>query len=206
MALTESAVKSPRVRSEPASPPGRDPATETNDSEFFEMTLTPTYLIAVATYRRPEALQRLLDSLALSIDRQRVEVIVIDNDAETSAKSVATEHLLNPWYELEAEPGIASARNRALDALGEQFAAILFVDDDEWVDRDWYQALIGYADRTGADVVQGPVVTVLPPGTPNWVRAGRFFQRAIPPSGSVLRSAATNNVLLTRDAWIRAGS
>jgi succinoglycan biosynthesis protein ExoM len=166
----------------------------------------PKYLIAVATYRRPALLKRLLDSLAASVDPNSAEIVVIDNDPEASAEATAAEHHLRPRYEVEADPGIASARNRALDLFGERFTAILFVDDDEWVAPDWYDTITGYANGTGADVVQGPVVTVLPEEVPNWIRAGQFFQRPIPPSGTQLTSAATNNALLTRRAWRQAGS
>lgn len=164
------------------------------------------YLVAVATYRRPGDLKRLLDSLESIVSRDDVEVLVVDNDADSSARLVASEHALRPRYEIEPVPGIASARNRALDSFTEEFAAIVFIDDDEWVDLSWFDSLVDYASRTGADVVQGPVITVLPDEAPRWIRDGRFFQRHIMATGTPLSSAATNNVLLTRRAWVSAGS
>ncbi|WP_085172183.1 glycosyltransferase family 2 protein [Mycolicibacterium iranicum] len=169
------------------------------------MTCQPKYLVAVATYRRPDGLKRLLDSLALSVDRQNADVIVIDNDAAASARSIATEHPLLPHYEVEPDPGIASARNRALDSFNSDYSAVIFVDDDEWVDPDWYRMITSYAERTGAEVVQGSVVTILHKDVPHWISNGQFFQRPIQASGTQLASAATNNVLLTRRAWQLAG-
>jgi succinoglycan biosynthesis protein ExoM len=164
------------------------------------------YLIAVATYRRPTGLRQLLDSLQAGIGSMKAEVLVVDNDAEGSARSIAGEHPLGPVYVVEPEPGIAEARNRALAHFGNEYRAIIFVDDDEWVSEGWLATLTGYAEQTGADVVVGPVVSVLPEDAPEWVRRGGFIQRPLLASGHRLSTAPTNNTLLARDAWVRAGS
>lgn len=178
----------------------------TQDEYRDPMAATPKYLLAIATFRRPGDLRRLLDSLEASVDREHVEIVVVDNDAEAGAKTVASEHPLRPRYVVEPDPGIASARNRALDYFTDDFEAVIFVDDDEWVDPTWYETLVGYAAREDVDVVQGPVMTVLPEDAPQWIRAGQFFQRPLQATGTALQSAATNNVLLRRQAWLRAGS
>lgn len=164
------------------------------------------YLIAIASYRRPSALQHLLDSLATAVGSVAAEVVVVDNDADESARAVATNHPLRPLYLVEPEPGIAAARNRALDHFSNRYHAIIFVDDDEWVSPEWLSTLTTYARRTQADVVQGPVVSVFPEEAPKWVERGGFLQRRVQESGLELPSAATNNTLLTREAWVRAGS
>jgi succinoglycan biosynthesis protein ExoM len=164
------------------------------------------YLIAIASYRRPSGLRQLLDSLSAEIEVADVDVLVVDNDPEGSARQVATNHPVNPTYVVEPEPGIATARNRALQHFSDAHRAIIFVDDDEWVGPNWLTTLITFATRTGADVVQGSVVGVLPRDAPPWVSRGGFIQRHHPVSGQQLPSAATNNTLLRRDAWLRAGS
>jgi glycosyltransferase involved in cell wall biosynthesis len=120
------------------------------------------YLIAVASYLRPTGLQRLLDSLeaAASSTNLDLDVVVVDNDANESARSVAVDHPLGPMYVVESEPGISAARNRALDHFGDRYRAIIFVDDDEWVPPGWLTALTTYAAQTQADVVVGPVNSV----------------------------------------------
>ncbi|MGB3484617.1 MAG: glycosyltransferase family 2 protein [Mycobacterium sp.] len=168
--------------------------------------MADTYLVAIASYRRPEGLRKLLDSLQDAIGSTSVEILVVDNDSEETARTVATQHALQPLYVVECEPGIAAARNRALDHFSDRFRGIIFVDDDEWVSPSWLTTLTSYADRSGADVVLGPVVSEYPDETPGWVRRGGFIQRRIREDGQELRSAATNNTLLLRDAWIRAGA
>lgn len=79
------------------------------------------YLIAVATYRRPTGLQRLLDSMEAAVSSTSVDILVVDNDAEGSARSVAVNHSLRPTYVIEPETGVAAARNRALAHFSDQY-------------------------------------------------------------------------------------
>jgi succinoglycan biosynthesis protein ExoM len=163
------------------------------------------YLIAIASYRRPEGLRRLLDSLVPAVGSSGAEILVVDNDAEGSARDVAVGHLAAPTYVVEPAPGIAEARNRALRHFSERHRGIIFVDDDEGVPASWLKTLATYAEQTGADVVMGPVESVYPGPTPDWVRRGGFVQRPILTTGQELRWASTNNTLLFRDMWVRAG-
>lgn len=164
------------------------------------------YLISIASYKRPADLQRLLDSIAASIDPLRTDIVVVDNDPDGTAESTVADHPLAITYALEPTPGIASARNRGLERFTTDHAAIIFIDDDEWVSPDWFRTLTSYAHESGSDVVSGPVLTILPGEAPSWVRGGGFYQRSLAKTGTSLLSTATNNTLLRRDAWIRAGS
>lgn len=165
-----------------------------------------SYLIAIASYRRPAGLRRLLDSLEAALGSTNAEIIVVDNDTGESARPVAAGHPLAPLYVVESAPGIAEARNRALDHFGDHHRGIIFVDDDEWVPATWLTTLTGYADQTGADVVMGPVESLFFTPPPDWVRRGGFFQRPLLRTGDQLPWASTNNTLLLRDSWLRAGS
>lgn len=164
------------------------------------------YLIAIATYLRPAGLQRLLDSVQAAISSTSVDVVVVDNDAEESARSVAVNHSLSPTYVVEPEPGISAARNRALDHFSDRYKGVIFVDDDEWVHPDWLTTLTTFAAQTGADVVVGPVVSAFLQPAPDWVQRGGFFKARSHASGERLRHAPTHNTLLLRHMWERAGS
>jgi glycosyltransferase involved in cell wall biosynthesis len=132
--------------------------------------------------------------------------IVVDNDAEGSARSVAVDHPLGPIYVVEPEPGISAARNRALDHFSDRYRALIFVDDDEWVHPDWLTALTTFAAETQADVVVGPVESAFLQPAPEWVHRGGFFQGRSHETGERLRHAPSHNTLLVRDMWVRAGS
>ncbi len=53
------------------------------DRQWNNRSVADNYLIAIATYRRPAGLQRLLDSLevAISSANLNVDIVVVDNDA-----------------------------------------------------------------------------------------------------------------------------
>ncbi|WP_248240060.1 glycosyltransferase family 2 protein [Microbacterium kunmingense] len=172
----------------------------------MESAALARFLIAISTYRRPDGLRRLLATVVESTARaSNVDVLVVDNDTMPSAQVIAEEYAPFATYVHEPRPGIASARNRSLESFDERYEAIVFVDDDEWVDAQWWDALTSFATESGADVVQGPVLTIIPPGSPKWVRAGGFYQRPLLVNGTRLDSAATNNTLLRREAWVRGG-
>ncbi len=167
--------------------------------------MTERYLISIATYRRIDGLRRLLDSLAASIDRMVADIIVVDNDPDGSARETASLHKLEPIYLLEPSPGIAAARNRGLKRFSDDYEAVIFVDDDEWVEPDWFDMLTGYARAAVVDIVQGPIVAVLPDDAPRAIRSGGFYDRPPIPTGTRLNAAATNNTLMRRAAWAKAG-
>ena len=162
-----------------------------------------SYLISVATYMRPDGLKRLLDSLIAG--GKVADVVVVDNDPDGSARTIAEEHSAVTFYAIQPEAGIAQARNAGLEYFSAGYDGIIFVDDDEWVEPEWFFTLTSYLESNDADVVQGPVITCLPQDCPAWIRRGGFFQRERVPSGTPLLSAATNNTALAREAWVRAG-
>jgi glycosyltransferase involved in cell wall biosynthesis len=177
-----------------------------NSRPGYDQAMGDGCLIAIASYRRPEGLRRLLDSLQRAIGSMDVDILVVDNDSEESARPIAAGHSARPVYVVEPAPGIAEARNRALQHFDDRYRSLVFVDDDEWVSPSWLETLTAYAGQTGAGVVTGPVESVFPAPPPDWVRRGGFIQRPILRTGRDLPWAATNNTLLLREAWLRAGS
>lgn len=162
-------------------------------------------LIAIATYRRPEGLGVLLRSLEAASSRRPFDVIVVDNDAAGTGRSVAEHSPLRLDYVVEPRPGIAAARNRALDHL-DGHDAIVFVDDDEYVSAGWLDRLVEHAEKSDADIVTGPVISVFPPNAPRWLISGGFIQRPSWPTGTVLTAGATNNTLVLVESWTRFGA
>ena len=161
-------------------------------------------LIAVCacTYRRPDQLRQLLESFKQmkAPSGTEVRVCIIDNDVDTSARAVVDElrgDLPFPLdYAHEEQPGIPSARNRALrEAADSDY--LVFVDDDETVDADWLVELYKVAVETSAAFVQGPVTMTVEDPTDSWWLDTIFFQQRVFPDRSVRRESWSNNVLLT---------
>lgn len=171
-------------------------------------------MIGVATYQRAQDLTRLLESLMPELDRCRLgetpfvtDLYVIDNDPAGSARAVVEPFGPAVHYSVEPTPGIAAARNHTLRIFaGGSYESLIFVDDDEFVAPGWLSALVSYAETTPADVVSGPVVTLLPPDAPRWIVRGGFLQMPALPSGTRHWTAATNNTLLRYASWRSAGS
>lgn len=166
----------------------------------------PRVVIAVVTYRRPADLRRLIPALiqqACSATHEGladgVEVLVVDNDPDRSAKPVVDAANGQISYVAEPAPGVAAARNRALRSSPES-DLLVFIDDDETpAHRDWLVQLLRARSRFAANVVAGPVKTVFEGQPDGWIIAGRFFardHRAGLPTGAPITRAATNNLLL----------
>jgi succinoglycan biosynthesis protein ExoM len=95
----------------------------------------------------------------------------------------------------EPRPGIAAARNRALDEAV-SYDVLIFIDDDEWPNPTWFESMLEVHDRTASAAVVGPVISEYAAEPDPWIKAGRFFDRRRLPSGTQIDVAATNNLLL----------
>lgn len=177
--------------------------------------------IAVLTFRRPRDLDAVLPLLvqqargvrALGVEAR---VLVVDNDAggsgwervETAALAAAepgdAAGPVTVNYVVEATPGIASARNRAL-AESVESDLLVFIDDDERPSEPWLAALLALQAETGAAAVVGPVRSEYEVEPEPFIVEGRFFVRRRLATGTPVDVAATNNLLLDLVAVRRQG-
>jgi succinoglycan biosynthesis protein ExoM len=160
-------------------------------------------VVAVLTFRRPDGLRLIVPRLQEqarqlhSVLGMSAEVLVVDNDPDGSARE-AVASFERARYVHEPLPGIPAARNRALDeAAGARF--IVFIDDDEVPNDGWLTALVQAQRSSGASGVAGAVVPQYDGPVDPWIVAGGFFVRDRWPSGTVVSTAATNNLLLDLD-------
>lgn len=162
------------------------------------MTATrETVAICVATWQRPGLLAQCLaaiDRLALPEDYAFI-LIVADNDSDQSARAIVAEFSnrarLATRYVCEPERGLASVRNRLLEAaLAEAADFICFIDDDEFPQPDWLVKHLGAIKQYQAEVVTGPVVRLYgdDPAAETPVK-GKYR------SGQTPRRVGTGNVL-----------
>ncbi|HUS23498.1 MAG TPA: glycosyltransferase [Candidatus Binatia bacterium] len=161
--------------------------------------------VCIATYCRTDRLALLLDDLSKQA-LAPVEVIVVDNDAQGSARAVV-ESRRDPYplrYDVQPEKNIALTRNRTVElARGDWLA---FVDDDERAPRDWLQRLARAALDFSADGVLGPVLPAVPEAAPDWIRRGRFYDWARMPTGSIVpRNRLRFGNVLLHQQWIKHG-
>lgn len=156
-------------------------------------------LVAIPTFRRPSLLADLVGAVrrqAQEVAAPTVRVALIDNDPEESARHVAAE--LDVEYIAEPEPGIAAARQRALD-LAVPGELVVMIDDDLIPEAGWLQDLLATWQHHRAAVVMGFVRYVWPPGTDPLIAAGGFMRRRRFAEGTRLNHLATGNVLIDID-------
>ncbi len=155
-------------------------------------------LIAVATCRRNDDLAHLLPHLAreaASIEPP-AEILVVDNAPAPEARDLVAS--AQARYVHEPEPGIAAARNRALDVAG-QARYLIFIDDDEYPLPGWLRALLDTMCATTTAAVAGPVISEFDGEPDPWIRASGLFERRRWPTGTLVPLAATNNLALDLD-------
>lgn len=160
--------------------------------------------ICIITCLRSEGLRRLLAGIAsqrfTKIPVPDLEVIVVDNDVDQSARSVIqTIDRGFPYqlrYEVEEQRGIPFARNHSVACASGDTDFIAFIDDDEVPDVMWLEQLLLTQQIYQADAVVGPVLPKFSHRVHDWIQVGKFFERPRYPSGFELLAAATNNALV----------
>jgi len=141
--------------------------------------------VCIPTFRRPERLKALLEDLR-SQELLPAQVVVVDNDAAASARSVVEEsrEAGAPFrldYDVQPLRNIARTRNRTVQlAQGDWLA---FIDDDERAPPHWLRELLSAAETYHADGVHAHVEPELPADAPAWIRRGRFYDFPCPPTG-----------------------
>jgi succinoglycan biosynthesis protein ExoM len=159
-------------------------------------------LIGVPTGGRAEDLQRLLKALASDYaTRDDVRLLVVDNSAEGAARPIFDEYASGfgdrGRYIHEPHRGYANVRNAVINNIGD-VDTIAMIDDDEVPAPGWLDNLRAAQERTGADIVAGPIAREFPPGTPSWYAASGVFGLEAPdfPEGGEMPWCATNNTLV----------
>ena len=133
-----------------------------------------------------------------------VETIVVDNDADGSASSIAqsrSESLHPLRYTIEPRQNIAHARNRALsEASGEW---LVFIDDDEVADEAWISEYLALVEREACDGAFGPVLAEVEQVITPWLDIETFFTRRRHSTGAPVPAAdlRTSNALLRRSLF-----
>ena len=164
----------------------------------------PHIAICVCTCRRPELLKRLLTEIGgqETGGRFTYSVVVADNDAEQTAKSVVADFAahtpLSVVYCVETSRNIALARNQAVAHAQGSFIA--FIDDDEFPTNAWLLNLFQTCARLDVSGVLAPVVSHYETEPPKWVRAGSFYDRPRHATGFKLDwlECRTGNVLFAK--------
>lgn len=165
--------------------------------------------ICIITYKRPQGLIKLLDSLFICLRHSSylnvTEIIVVDNDIERTGYKAIQEQKsrLRIKYLIEKRKGIPFARNAAIRASSSESLYILFVDDDEVVSKQWLENIFNTQSKYDADVVAGPVIPIFETNPSRWIIKGKFFELRKPKkaNGDKIYEAQTSNVLIRKNIF-----
>jgi glycosyltransferase involved in cell wall biosynthesis len=105
----------------------------------------PKASVVITTYRRPAMLEEVLDALCSQTRGQAVEVVIVDNCPDASARRLI-EARKDPTvrYIHEARSGVVHARNCGVAATCGDY--VIFLDDDEVPVAGWLDAWLTQAD------------------------------------------------------------
>ncbi len=164
-------------------------------------------VLCICTYRRPDGLRKLLETLPQLDGADDLQVVVSDNDPAGEGLAVcetlkAADYPF-PLYTVAAtEPGISAARNAACTrALQLEPDLLAFLDDDEWPEPQWLRELQRVRAACKVDVVGGPTRPVFPDGTPESIRQNPYYGADMALADqSLCQLQAGGNFLITSDA------
>lgn len=159
-----------------------------------------TLTITIASTGRP-TLRRTLDSLdamtrPAGVD---IDVVIADDSPDGKAAAIAAGRTAAalPVTVLAVGAGnVSIARNAGLAAATGD--VIGFIDDDEWVARDWLVKMLAAQHDLGADCLFGPVLPQYPATTPAWVKAANPLYTDWGLRGRVVTVGRCGNTLVRR--------
>jgi GT2 family glycosyltransferase len=166
-------------------------------------------VVCVPSFRRPAHLRETLQSLAdQQIDR-RFAVVIVENDAaRCESAPVAAEFLqtgkLQGLCVVEPQQGNCQAINAAFETALATFPSamhLLMIDDDEIASLNWLRQMLDAAERTGADIVGGPVFPIFADESKRALRRHPAFCPAYDASGPVPMIYGCGNCLIERTAF-----
>lgn len=138
--------------------------------------------VSIATYDRPEGLARTLESVLGQTNRLGLayEILVTDNHPAGAGEAVVARLAANAAvplrYQRDLTRNMSTLRNVGIKAA--RGAYVAFIDDDEFADPDWLDALMGAVRRTAADIAVGPRLAVFASGkAPAYDPTGAMFAR-----------------------------
>lgn len=163
--------------------------------------------IAIPTFRRPQGLMQLLRALEEQQTDAAVTVLVADNDAD-ARQGLAVCQRLRELYRwplqsvLAPTRGISHVRNilvkTALERPAMQMLAML--DDDEWPEPHWLDALLKEQAATQAGAIEGSILCDFEDAPQAWAAYFDGLSDIRQASGPVDMLQGAGNLLITRAA------
>lgn len=170
-------------------------------------------VVCIPSFRRPEGLRRVLESLTRQQTEIHFAVVVIDNDATGRAGLAVAEAFLPARLEGRA---LAEPRQGNVHAINAAFASalalyptaryLLMIDDDEAAEPGWLAAMVAAAQLHRAQIVGGPVHRVFSAPVSPAISRHPLFRSIEAPAGPIDIIHGSGNCLVARAVFERLGA
>jgi len=163
-------------------------------------------VLGIPTFKRPQGLINLLNSIAEQVTNYELVVLVADNDPINKEGIKAAEQLQSrgyrwPIHKLSVpEKGISAVRNAIINKAFFELdaSAVCMLDDDQLVDIYWLQNIIDMQISTNTDVVGSYTVPKFEVAEPKWSKGLYVYWRDKFKDGATEIIYGTGGVLLNR--------
>jgi succinoglycan biosynthesis protein ExoM len=168
-------------------------------------------LIAICTFNRNESLELLIGDLNGQEGAFcRPTVLVVDNSMDRAAESLISESAKSSSllleYVHESREGVANARNMALSIAEKRGSGLIFVDDDQRLDKFWLQSLLDASSDRVESIIVGPVIPIVDLVESDWCPNALCWQRPMyADNQQILSPVGTGNILIPLFAIQRNG-
>ncbi|WP_284209741.1 glycosyltransferase family 2 protein [Methylorubrum aminovorans] len=194
-------------------PSRRDECAATYEVVHHGPVEAPEVVVCIPTMRRPHLLTRTLQSLAAQDVRLPFVCLVADNDPSGREGAAIAKAFLQGSSLAGAVIVVPRAGN--CEACSAAFAAartlypsapfIAMIDDDEEAEPDWLRHLLEAQERSGADLVGGPVVAKFERSDAGFFAAHPVFLPYYSTTGPVPFLYGSGNVLIRATVLDRIG-
>ena len=161
-------------------------------------------VIGIPTYRRPDLLSSLLESLREQVVAVPLHIVVGDNECSPDVERIVAGFRVGglpvTWMGV-AEPGISQVRNaliREATRVSPTWRFIVMLDDDGTVEPGWFDALVRGMERYDPDVLAGPVLGELPKNASIIARNSVYAGRPRFADGPVPMLNGAQNIAISR--------
>jgi len=168
-------------------------------------------VVGIPTYKRPNMLTKLVLSIYdCNLDSQyisKIDIVVVDNDAEKSANKTCLElekkcpETFNIHYFCYPEKGLSNVRNEILKrAISLNPTFIASIDDDEYVTPEWLNELTKTIVKNKADIVLGTVIPDFEKKVPIYI--AKYFLASEIPDQSQLKAMDKSANYMIRTSFV----
>lgn len=167
--------------------------------------MTNLISVCIATYKRPELLEKLLFSLLnqKSIDEYKLEVIVMDNDVNKTAQPVINKFndiiknnsRFSLKYDMQSIKNIALTRNKTVELASGSY--LFFIDDDEYTDEFCIYNHLKTLKEFNADISMGNVMPYFELNTADYIKKAYPYFRINCKNGNKTKYFITGNTMIS---------